>query len=146
MFNPSREQAREFFFEVLRKGREQLPRTPLEDQAWDIIAAHPEYHGVLENRGRNLERDWTPAQGETNPFLHLSLHLAVREQLGIDQPPGLRAAWQALLAAGMAEHDALHRIIDALAETLWESQRFGRPLDAEAYLRRVRGHAADRGQ
>ena len=139
MFNPSREQAREFFFEVLRKGQEHLPLTQIESQAWDIVSAHPEYHGLLANRNRNLERDWTPEQGETNPFLHLSLHLAVREQLGIDQPPGLRAAWQGLLQAGVDEHAALHRIIDALAETLWEAQRHGRPIDAEAYLRRVRG-------
>jgi hypothetical protein len=139
MFNPNREQARDFFFEVMRKGRENLPRTALEDQAWEIIAAHPEYHAVLDNRGRNLERDWTPEQGETNPFLHLSLHLAVREQLGIDQPPGLRAAWQALLQQGLDEHQALHRVIEALAETLWDSQRHGRPLDGQSYLRRVRG-------
>ena len=139
MFNPSRDQARDFFFEVWRKEREHLPRTPLEDQAWSIVARHPEYHRILEDSARFRDHDWTPEQGETNPFLHLSLHLAIREQIGIDQPPGLRALWQGLVQGGMAEHDVEHRLIDALAETLWDSQRSGLPLDAAAYLRRARG-------
>ncbi len=139
MFHPSREQAREFFFEVWRKHQAQMPRTPLEDQAIGIVERHPEYHRVLADRARFIDHEWTPDQGETNPFLHLSLHLAVHEQLGIDQPPGLRAAWQALLAEGMDAHDAEHRVIDALAETIWDSQRSGLPPDGAAYLRRVRG-------
>ncbi len=138
MFNPSRDQARTFFFEAWRKQAERLPLTPLEEQATRIMGQHPEYHRVLDDRLRHQEREWTPEQGETNPFLHLSLHLAVQEQLGIDQPPGLRAAWQQLLKGGMPPHEAEHRLMDALAETLWESQRHGLPLDAAAYLRRVR--------
>lgn len=139
MFNPSREQARDFFFEVWRKESERIPRTPLEDQAWQIIAHHPEYHAILSDPIRNRDRDWTPEQGQTNPFLHLSLHLAIMEQLGIDQPTGLRAAREALLRAGMDDHEADHRVIDALAETIWESQRTGMPPDGEAYIRRVKG-------
>jgi len=139
MFNPSREQARDFFFEVWRKENERLPRTPLEDQAWQIIAHHPEYHSILSNPSRFRDKDWTPEQGETNPFLHLSLHLAIVEQLGIDQPPGLKAAYSHLLHQGMEAHDADHRVIDALAETIWESQRTGMPPDGAAYLQRVRG-------
>lgn len=139
MFNPSREQARDFFFEVWRKDSERLPRTPLEDQAWHIIALHPEYHTILANPARYRDKDWTPDQGETNPFLHLALHLAIVEQLGIDQPPGLRSAYHALLGEGLPPHDADHRVIDALAETIWESQRTGSPPDGTAYLQRVRG-------
>jgi hypothetical protein len=138
MFNPSREQARDFFFEVWRKENERLPRTPLEDQAWQIIARHPEYHSILSNPSRYRDKDWTPEQGETNPFLHLSLHLAILEQLGIDQPPGLRAAYTSLINEGLEVHDADHRVIDARAETIWESQRTGIPPDGAAYLQRVR--------
>ena len=139
MFNPSREQARDFFFEVWRKESERLPRTPLEDQAWQIITRHPEYHAVLSSPQRYRDKDWTPEQGETNPFLHLSLHLAILEQLGIDQPPGLQAEYKKLILEGMDLHDADHRVIDALAETSWESQRTGLPPDGAAYLQRVRG-------
>jgi hypothetical protein len=139
MFNPSREQARDFFFEVWRKESERLPRTPLEDQAWQIIARHPEYHAVLSSPQRYRDKDWTPEQGETNPFLHLSLHLAILEQLGIDQPPGLQAEYKKLMLDGMDLHEADHRVIDALAETIWESQRTGLPPDGAAYLQRVRG-------
>jgi Domain of unknown function (DUF1841) len=139
MFNPSREQARDFFFEVWRKETERLPRTPLEDQAWQIMTRHPEYHSILSNPARYRDKDWTPEQGETNPFLHLSLHLAIEEQLGIDQPTGLRAAYSELIKSGLDKHDADHRVIDALAETIWESQRNGVAPDGAAYLQRVRG-------
>jgi hypothetical protein len=139
MFNPSRDQAREFLFEVWRKEHAGMPLTPLETQAWAIIARHPEYHRILADPHRYRDHEWTPEGGETNPFLHLSLHLAVGEQLGIDQPPGLRAAWQALQFQGLDPHAIEHRIIDALAETLWDSQRQGLPLDAAAYLKRVGG-------
>jgi hypothetical protein len=137
MFNPSREQARDFFFQVWRKESERLPRTPLEDQAWQIIARHPEYHAILSNPSKYRDKDWTPEQGETNPFLHLSLHLGISEQLSIDQPPGLRAAYAKLMSAGIASHDADHRVMDALAETIWESQRTGMPPDGAAYLQRI---------
>src|SRR6478672_13251132 len=96
MFNPTRDQSRVFLFDLWDKHRAGAVLTPLESLALSIVLEHPEYHRVLEDRERYLDRDWKPEGGETNPFLHLSMHLAIEEQLSIDQPPGIRDAVQAL--------------------------------------------------
>lgn len=134
MFNPSRDQARRFLAEAWRKRRERLPATPLEIMAAEVVALHGEYHALLEGGEAALAREWTPEQGETNPFLHLSLHLAVEEQLSIDQPPGLRAAFERLLARHGERHAALHAVLDCLGEVMWRAQRDRAPPDGEAYL------------
>ena len=89
---------------------------------------------MLEQHDRHLARDWTPEQGETNPFLHLQMHIAVAEQLSIDQPPGIRAQFERLREARGDEHAALHALVECLGETLWQAQRGGGPPDAATYL------------
>ena len=106
----------------------------LEKMAAELIALHPEYHPIVENPERHADRDWRPESGETNPFLHLSLHLAVAEQLAIDQPPGIRAQFERLRAARGDEHAALHAILECLGEVIWSAQRQRAPLDAALYL------------
>ena len=98
-----------------------------------MIGLHGEYQALLEDE-RNIERDYTPEDGGVNPFLHLSLHLAIEEQLSIDQPPGLRARYERLLGAKGNEHDAKHAVLECLGETVWQAQRTGTPPDAAAYL------------
>lgn len=134
MFNPTRDQAREFLFEVWRKHREGAVLTALESLTLDVLLQHPEYHAVLEDRERYLDRDWKPEGGETNPFLHLQMHLAIEEQLSIDQPPGIRAAMQALARRRDSEHDARHDVMECLAEVIWQAQRYGSAFDNGAYL------------
>jgi hypothetical protein len=134
MFNPSRDQSRRFFADAWAKFRAAAPLSELERIAADLIAKHPEYHALLENAERHLDRDWSPQQGETNPFLHLSLHLAVAEQLAIDQPRGIRAHFERLRAARGDDHDALHALVECLGEAIWQSQRAATPLDAAVYL------------
>lgn len=138
MFNPSRDEARRFLIDAWRKRREKLPATPLETIAADLIELHPEYHALLADGASALQREWTPEDGQTNPFLHLSLHLAVAEQLQIDQPPGIEAACAALAARHGELHAALHDLIDCLAETVWRAQRDKAPPDGAAYLDCVR--------
>jgi hypothetical protein len=134
MFNPSRDDARRFFIEAWRKHRTRALVSPLEDAAARIVAQHPEYHALLEDAEAALARDWTPESGEANPFLHLSLHLAVEEQLSIDQPPGLRAAFEALCLRRGERHAALHDALECLGETLWRAQKSQSPPDGEAYV------------
>lgn len=134
MFNPSREQAREFLLEAWRKRRDGLPATPLEIIAGDIVAMHPEYHPLLDAPTVAATREWSPDGGETNPFLHLSLHLAIAEQLSIDQPPGIVALFERLSSRHGDRHSALHIVLECLAETLWRSQRDQTPLDGTIYL------------
>ncbi|MCX7162413.1 MAG: DUF1841 family protein [Betaproteobacteria bacterium] len=137
MFNPSRDQARQFLIDAWAKRRKMLPATPMDILAADLVALHPEYHELLEADDA-LSREWTPEQGETNPFLHLSLHLAIEEQLSIDQPIGIRAAFNTLLARHSDRHEALHAVLDCLGEMIWRSQRSGLPPDGESYLACVR--------
>jgi hypothetical protein len=140
MFNPSREQARRFFCESWRKHRERLVLEGAEATAADLIAEHPEYHALLEDPQAAIEREFTPEGGQMNPFLHLSLHLAIAEQISIDQPPGIKAAYAALRRT-LDVHDAEHAIMECLGETLWRAQRNNAPMDGDAYLDCVRKKA-----
>jgi hypothetical protein len=134
MFNPSRDQVRQFFFDVWAKYRAGQPLAGAEQPALEAILAHPEYHGVLDQAERFLERDYLPELGETNPFLHLSMHLALAEQVSIDQPAGIRERYRKLLEFHGDAMQAQHEAIDCLAEMVWQSQRSGTPYDPAAYL------------
>ena len=80
-----------------------------------------------------MEQEFTPEGGQMNPFLHLSLHLAIADQISIDQPPGIRDAYTAL-GNRMDVHDAEHARMECLGETLWRAQREGGQMDAVQYL------------
>jgi hypothetical protein len=131
MFNPSREEVRETFFAAWRKYRAGQPLVGIEALALDIILLHPEYHDALEHPDRTRDRDFVD---ESNPFLHMSLHIALEEQLSIDQPPGIAQHFQALLARFQDRHEALHQALECLAETVWRAQRERAAPDAAAYL------------
>jgi len=131
MFNPSREQVREMFFEAWRKYRAGLPLVGIETIALDVILQHPEYHAALGDPERTRDRDYVE---ESNPFLHMSLHLALEEQLSIDQPTGIRRQFGLLVDRHHDRHEALHQALECLAETVWRSQRDSAPPDADAYL------------
>lgn len=143
MFAPSREQVRQFFFDTWSKYRAGTPLQGLETVALDVILLHPEYRSVLEAPERTAEHDYTPEAGETNPFLHMSLHLAIEEQLSIDQPPGIRAAFDAVLHKAGSRHDALHTALECLGEMMWKSQRDGTMPDAQGYLECIRGRRGE---
>jgi Domain of unknown function (DUF1841) len=134
MFDPSRDEARRFLTDAWAKYSAEQPLTPLERIATGIVALHPEYQAIVESPKCNLDRDWRPESGDTNPFLHLSLHLAVAEQLAIDQPPGIRAQFERLRAARGDEHAALHAVLECLGEVMWHAQRHRTPPDAALYL------------
>lgn len=134
MFAPSRDEARRFFFDTWGKFRRGEPLAGLERSALQLIIAHPEYHAILDQPTRHRDRDYLPESGETNPFLHLSLHLAIEEQLAIDQPPGIAALFQRLVAKTGSDHDAKHLVLECLGEALWQAQRQGAPPDDKSYL------------
>ena len=134
MFNPTRDQARQFFFDTWKKFRAQQPLSDMESSALGILQQHPEYHTMLDNPARYLDQDYLPEFGETNPFLHLSMHLAIAEQLSIDQPPGVKTHYQQLLSKNAAAHDAQHAVMECLAEMIWQAQRNNTAPDAVLYL------------
>ena len=131
MFNPTREQVREMFFSAWRRYREGLPLAGIEALALEVILLHPEYHEALEDPDRTRDKDYIE---ESNPFLHMSLHVALEEQLSIDQPPGIAARWRQLLERDGDRHEALHHALECLAKTVWRSQRDNTPPDAQSYL------------
>jgi len=110
-------------------------------QIADVIELHPEYQRALEKSETVLNVDYSPESGQSNPFLHMGLHLAVRDQLATDRPAGIRAAFQAVTQRVGAQHDAEHQVIECLAEILWEAQSAGRPPDETRYLQKVRAIA-----
>jgi Domain of unknown function (DUF1841) len=138
MFEPSRDQVREFFFETWRKYRSGMPLAGLETLGLDVILLHPEYHQFLIDINKNKSKDYTD---ESNPFLHMSLHLALEEQLSIDQPPGIAQCFAALLAKAGERHGALHEALECLAEMVWRAQKDKTPPDAGFYLDCLRKRA-----
>lgn len=134
MFNPSREQVRALFFETWRKYRGGETLAGMETIALGAVLLHPEYHRVLDAPERHRDQEYFPELGETNPFLHLSLHVALEEQLTIDQPAGVRERFSLIVRKTADRHAALHAAIDCLAEMIWRSQRDRAPPDATAYL------------
>jgi hypothetical protein len=134
----SREELRQVYVDAWRKRRDGLPMEPLEAQISDVIALHPEYHAALERPDTVLDRDYSPEGGQSNPFLHMGLHLAVRDQIATDRPPGIRTAFESVARHMSSAHDAEHQLIECLAETMWEAQRANLPPDENAYLSRVK--------
>src|SRR3990172_10467805 len=117
----------------------------MEALALDVILLHPEYHAVLGEPERYRDREYFPELGETNPFLHMSLHVALEEQLSIDQPPGIAALLRALAERRGDRHDALHQAIECLAETVWRGQREGGGAGGGALLGLLRERRAGEG-
>lgn len=134
MFNPSRDQVRHFFSDTWSKYRLGAPLTGAEQPALEAILIHPEYHALLSRPEESTQADYPPESGQMNPFLHLSLHLAIEEQLAIDQPAGIRAEFKRILGSAKDRHAALHAVLECLGESIWRAQRDGRPMDGAAYL------------
>lgn len=136
MFGQDRGELRRMYQDAWRKRLDGTPSSPLETQIADIVALHPEYHDAVT--ATDLEQDFTPAGGKTNPFLHMGLHLGIREQVATNRPAGIATVQQTLATRLGDAHDAEHRMIDCLAETLWEAQSSKQAPDEEKYLERLR--------
>src|SRR6056297_2206150 len=136
LFGRDRDDLRRMYADAWRKAGESRPMSPLEAQIADVVAAHPEYHVALAESG--LGQDYTGVDGTANPFLHMGLHMALREQVATDRPAGVRSVFESLAARLGDAHEAEHRMIECLAEALWEAQRAGTAPDESAYLERLR--------
>jgi hypothetical protein len=134
----SRDELRRSYSEAWRKHQRRAPLTPLESLIADVIALHPEYHGVVSDAAEALEHQSPAGDPRENPFLHMGLHIAVREQIAVDRPPGVRELHQRLEARLGERHGAEHVLMEALAETLWEAQQSGRVPDERHYLELAR--------
>ena len=141
MFAPSQNDVRRFFCDTHRKREQGLPLTPMETVAADWIGEHPEYHAELDDVEAALAAVYDVEAGRTNPFLHLSMHLSISEQVSIDQPRGIKQAYALLAAKRGSAHEAQHEVMECLGEMMWESQRSGLPPDGHKYIDCVRRRA-----
>ena len=141
MFAPSQHDVRRFFCDAFRKQRKLLPLSPIEATAADWISQHPEYFDELADLDAALAAVYAVEGGRSNPFLHLSMHLSISEQIGIDQPTGIKQAFELLRLRLGSAHEAQHQVMECLGEMVWASQRSGLPPDGERYLACVRRRA-----
>lgn len=136
MFHQDRTQSRQYFITVWQKHLQGQAVEPLEKIIIDVLVEHPEYHALLNEN--ILDKDYLPEMGETNPFLHLGLHIALQEQLMTDRPPGIVKLYQQLNTKANNRHELEHRMMNCLAESLWQAQRYGTMPDEKAYLNCLR--------
>lgn len=145
MFSQDRDGLRQAYLEAWRKAHANEALEPLERQIVEVARQHPQYHGLLEQGERALGREWRPEDGETNPFLHMGLHIALQEQVSTDRPTGIRRLYKAMIGECLGNvHDAEHRIMECLAEELWKAQSQGREFRQKAYLKCVRQRGGGR--
>lgn len=134
LLDHDRNTARRIFFDTWRKYQANELLEPLEQQLVHIILMHPEYHGLLNHPEQYLEREYFPEMGETNPFLHMALHMSIVEQISTDRPAGITALYQELLAEKSDPHEVEHGMMECLAEMLWQAQRSGKMIEEKDYL------------
>lgn len=142
MFSPSQADVRRFFCAVQAKAAAGEPMENLEMLASQWIAEHPEYHAELADAEAALHKRYEGTDGQTNPFLHLSMHVSISEQCSIDQPRGIRQAVELLAARRNSVHEAHHEAMECLGRMLWESQRSGTPPDGQQYVECVQRRAS----
>ena len=138
LFNPSRDEVRTFFFDAWEKFKAQKSLTDLEKIALGVMHMHPEYHAILDAPEQFKHQEYFPEFGETNPFLHMSLHLSILEQISINQPIGIAAIYEILKLKHQNQdnplHDAQHDILECLGEVIWQAQRNNTALDTNNYV------------
>ena len=134
MFDLNREQSRQMFFNAWNKHKNQQVLEPIESMIVDVIQLHPEYHTFIEKPETTQDKDYFPETGETNPFLHMGLHIAIKEQLSINQPFGIKDQYNKLLTKHQDPHIVEHKIMECLAQMIWEAQRNNAFPDNQAYL------------
>ena len=130
LYTQNRDEQRKFLANAWQKFLDKKLLDPLEDQLTKVIEIHPEYHQLIQD----IESDYFPEQGEVNPFLHINLHLALREQLSINQPIGIKDYYQRLLRKVKDPHEVEHKIMDCIAQMIFSSQKNNQPMDHQAYI------------
>ena len=129
----SRDEVRQIFLDVWQKIQHQALLEPMEAIIAGVLEQHPEYHSLIESGDEVKQREFTPEQGQANPFLHMGMHITLREQASADQPTGFRQQYDRLVAS-RGQHEAEHAMMDCLGAILWRAQREQMPPDEAEYL------------
>lgn len=134
MFGQDRTELRQMFFTAWKKHQNKQLMEPLEAVVAKIIELHPEYHALFENETAELDKDYTPEMGQTNPFLHMAMHISIQEQLSTKRPTGIEQLYQSLLNKNKDPHETEHLMMECLGKMLWEAQSQNRAPDEADYL------------
>ena len=130
MFYQDRKKQREFLANSWQKYTRNKPLEPLEKQLASIIEIHPEYHDLIGN----IDSECFPEHDGVNPFLHINLHLALRDQLSSNQPKGVKEVHQKLINHYKDPHEVEHLMMECIAEMIYISQKNNTTMDQESYL------------
>ena len=134
MFGQDRTELRQMFFTAWKKHQNKQLMEPLEAVVAKIIELHPEYHTLLENETAELDKDYTPEMGQTNPFLHMAMHISIQEQLSTKRPTGIEQLHQSMLKKNKDPHETEHLMMECLGKMLWEAQSQNHMPDENHYL------------
>ena len=129
----SRDEIRQVYLSVWQKMQNQQLLEPMEALIAEVIEIHPEYHSLLQDTEATTHSDFSPEQGQTNPFLHMGMHIALREQADSDRPGGIQALYQKL-SSRKGRHEAEHAMMECLGQALWQAQSNATEPDQLAYL------------
>lgn len=134
LFGQDRDQLRSFYCKAWQARCQGMALDPLQQQIVNVIEQHPEYHTLLENPDQALGKDYLPELGESNPFLHMGMHLGLREQIDTDRPAGIKTLYRRLLGQHGEAHALEHKMMECLAEMIWQAQKTGKAPDEAHYL------------
>lgn len=134
MFGQDRTELRQMFFTSWKKHQNKQLMEPLEAVVAKIVELHPEYHALFENEATELDKDYTPEMGQTNPFLHMAMHISIQEQLSTKRPTGIEQLYQSMLNKNKDPHETEHLMMECLGKMLWEAQSQNRMPDENDYL------------
>jgi len=134
LFSNDRTELRQIFFNAWQKQKQSLPLEPMEQIIVNVIKLHPEYHTFFDKSDSNINKDFSPEMGQVNPFLHLSMHISIHEQLSVNQPIGITDAFNQLLEKTKDPHEAEHILMDCLGEMIWKAQRENSAPDEKLYF------------
>ncbi|VAW88584.1 FIG00433688: hypothetical protein [hydrothermal vent metagenome] len=138
IFSQNRDELRQFYISSWEKYRNKQPLEALESQIGEVVALHPEYHAFLEKGEDTLAKDFSPELGESNPFMHMGLHLGIREQLSVNRPTGITNIYTRLMQKHNDVHRTEHAMMECLAEMIWQAQRSGTAPDEQRYLEQLK--------
>ncbi len=133
MFGTDRNALRKLYYDSWEKFINNQLLSALEQQIVSVIKQHPEYHRILENPQVSLEAEFSPEMGQSNPFLHMGMHLGLHEQISTNRPAGIAQLYQQLVIK-YGEHNAEHHMMECLGEAIWKAQRNQTMPDETAYL------------
>jgi hypothetical protein len=134
MFIQNRAESRAFFYNVWKKQKSRLSLDPLEVIIFDVISTHPEYHCYLDDEKSIYQNDSSAENDKINPFLHMGMHIALKEQINSNKPVGINVIFSKVVSKSVSVHDAEHKMMECLGKSLWKAQLENKLPDENEYL------------